>query len=110
MELSAKEKYDFVRTTAGYRLNKHKIDLFFKDVDLSSISSEKELKGILERWLMKRFRTAKKFVKNILLVREGNNNDFLCLDSRGKTYIVKDHNELMQLDLRDARYENSTVS
>lgn len=109
MEMTAKQKYDWVRKTAGYRLNKHKIDLFFKDVDLDSMVNESALKEQLEQWLLGRFRTAKKFVVEIAVVGEGPRNSYLCLDVRGKTYVAKDHNELMDLDLRNARYANSSV-
>lgn len=109
MEMSAKQKYDWVRKTVGYRLNKHKIDLFFKDVDLGNVADESVLKARLEQWLLGRFRTAKKFVVEIAVVGEGPRDSYLCLDVRGKTYVVKDHAELMSLDLRNARYASSTV-
>lgn len=109
MEMTTKQKYDWVRKTAGYRLNKHKIDLFFKDINLALVPDETELKSILERWLMGRFRTAKKFVDVITIVDEGPRDSYLCLDVQGKTYVTKDHNELMDLDLRNARYANSSV-
>lgn len=109
MELSAKHKVKFVRDVARYDLDLDKIRLFFDSIDLTKVADDETLCKMLDQWLAGRYRTSKERAQVICCVSPGPDDLFYCVDLKGKTYTATNE-EMILLDLRNARYVSSTMA